>query len=461
MSLSAPALSHGRVSQRLDLRAGLGWLDILRLGLVQAALGAIVVLTNSTLNRVMIVELGLAAIVPGLLVGVHYAVQITRPLWGHRSDTGGSRTLWILIGMGLLALAGTLASATPLLFAQSHMLGLIVAFIAYVLIGIGIGASGTSLLALLALRTPPERQTAAATITWMMMILGIIITSVVTGIALEPYSHRRLVEVTAVTGAVAFGLTWLAVLGIERKPAISIPKAATGTGARFRDSLREVWHDGEARLFTLFIALSMLAYSTQDLILEPFAGLLFGLSPGQSTHLSGMQHAGVFAGMAVVGLGGLIFGQRVPGLSRFFIAAGCLGSAAALILLCLAAALAPNWPLTWNIVGLGFANGMFAVAAIGAMMGLATRGQTGNAGMRMGVWGAAQAIAFGMGGLLGSIALDIGRRLTGTDSSAFALVFGLEATLFLISAAVALRIGRAGRTSHPPAPHTHTLQPAE
>ena len=442
MSNSAPAFSHRDGSRKTGRGAGLGWLDILRLGLVQAALGAIVVLTNSTLNRVMIVELGLAAIIPGLLVGVHYGVQISRPLWGHRSDTGGSRTVWILAGLALLALSGTLAAATTLLFTQSQALGLTIAFVAYVLIGVGIGASGTSLLALLATRTPPERRAAAATITWMMMILGIIVTSVITGIALEPYSHLRLIQVTAATGAIAFTIAWLAVLGIERRPVVTPVQAASAPPARFRDSLREVWHDGEARRFTLFIAMSMLAYSTQDLILEPFAGLLFGMTPGQSTQLSGTQHAGVFTGMAVVGLGGFLFGRRFPGLSRQFIIAGCLGSAATLALLSLASTVAPHWPLAPHIFVLGFANGMFAVAAIGTMMQLAAQGRTGNAGMRMGVWGAAQAVSFGLGGLLGSIALDVGRLLTGTDGSAFGLVFGLEALLFLASTIVALRIGR-------------------
>ncbi|MFY8094765.1 MAG: BCD family MFS transporter [Niveispirillum sp.] len=442
MSIEARAVSHPDGFRKAAPGSGFGWFSILRLGLVQAALGAIVVLTNSTLNRVMIVELGLAAIIPGLLVGVHYGVQISRPLWGHRSDTGGSRTIWILIGLALLAFAGTLASATTLIFTQSQTLGLIVAFIAYVLIGIGIGASGTSLLALIATRTAPERRATAATITWMMMILGIIVTSITTGIALEPYSHLRLVEVTAATGAVAFCIAWLAVLGIERKPAVTPVSTATAPPGRFSDSLREVWRDGEARLFTLFIAMSMLAYSTQDLILEPFAGLLFGMTPGQSTQLSGIQHAGVFAGMAVVGLGGFFFSRRVPDLPRLFIVTGCIGSAAALALLCLAATVAPHWPLSPHIFVLGFANGMFAVAAIGTMMQLATLGRTGNAGMRMGVWGAAQAIAFGLGGLLGSVALDTGRVITGNDGSAFGMVFALEALLFLASTIVALRIGR-------------------
>ena len=74
---------------------------MLRLGLVQTALGAVVVLTTSTLNRVMVVELALPALLPGLLVALHYAVQITRPRMGHGSDTGGRRTPWIVGGLCL------------------------------------------------------------------------------------------------------------------------------------------------------------------------------------------------------------------------------------------------------------------------------------------------------------------------------------------------------------------------
>ncbi len=76
------------------------------------------------------------------------------------------------------------------------------------------------------------------------------------------------------------------------------------------------------------------------------------------------------------------------------------------------------------------------------MMILAGRGRTSNYGMRMGIWGAAQAIAFGLGGVLGTIVLDLGRWLTTSDPEAFAGVFSMEASLFLISALVATRIGR-------------------
>ncbi len=438
--------AFGNPATTSTFNPGLGWLSIVRLGLVQAALGAIVVLTTSTLNRVMIVELGLAAVIPGLLVGLHYGVQITRPVWGHKSDTGRSRTHWILGGLALLAIAGTGAAATTLLFEQSFLAGILAAILAYLLIGIGIGASGTSLLALIAMKTAVERRAAAATITWMLMISGIIVTSIVVGAQLDPYSHERLIAVTAATGVVAFCIGLLGVAGMEKKPSVD-RQEEHATTTSFRESLQDVLEDREARLFTLFIFLSMLAFATQDLILEPYAGLLFGMTPGETTGLSGTQHAGVLLGMILVGVSGAFFGKRYLHLPRHFITGGCFGSAVALAALALSTQSAPLWPLEINIFLLGATNGAFAVAAVGTMMILAGQGRKSNYGMRMGVWGAAQAIAFGLGGVLGTVALDLGRWLTASDALAFAAVFTIEASLFLVSAIVATRIGRPPLTS--------------
>jgi len=164
----------------------LSWLQIVRMGLVQMALGSIVVLTTSTLNRLMVVELSLPAVLPGLLVALHYGIQITRPQWGYKSDTGGHRTRWIIGGMLVLALGGLGAAFGVYLLATSFALGMAVSVLAYAAIGLGVGASGTSLLALLATATAERRRPAAATITWLMMIFGIAVTAVVTGQFLDP-----------------------------------------------------------------------------------------------------------------------------------------------------------------------------------------------------------------------------------------------------------------------------------
>ena len=154
-----------------------GWLRIARLGLVQASLGAVVVLTTSTINRVMVVELALPALLPGILVALHYLVQMARPRMGHGSDVGGRRTPWIIGGMGLLALGGVTAAIGTALVESHRAGGIAIAFVAFVMIGLGVSASGTSLLVMLAKNVAEARRGPAATLVWMMMILGFAVTA--------------------------------------------------------------------------------------------------------------------------------------------------------------------------------------------------------------------------------------------------------------------------------------------
>lgn len=443
----------------------LGWFGILRLGLVQAALGAIVVLTTSTLNRIMVVELNLAAMVPGALVGLHYVVQIARPLWGHGSDKGGRRTPWIIGGIALLAMGGLGAAMATSLMVDNFAIGLLLAIFDFILIGIGVGAAGTSLLALLASTVSPERRPAAATLVWLMMILGIAVTSVISGKFLDPFSMSRLIAVAGVTGLVAVALTMLAVAGVETSFGKGNASARTAQAptVSFRDSLADTWADPQARLFTIFVFVSMMAYSMQDLILEPFAGMIFGMTPGATTQLSGLQNGGVFCGMVLVGVAGSLLAGRIPAILKYFTVGGCLLSAAALAGLAASASAAPAWPLTANVFVLGFSNGIFAVAAIGSMMALAGAAGPSKIGLRMGLWGAAQAVAFGLGGFAGTVAVDLMRAVSGSVPIAYGSVFLLEGLIFLAAAAIALRITsvRAGRARAVGAHGARGLQAAE
>jgi BCD family chlorophyll transporter-like MFS transporter len=416
--------------------APLGWLGIVRLGLVQTALGAIVVLTTSTINRVMVVELAMPAMLPGILVALHYAVQILRPRLGYGSDVGGRRTPWIAGGMAVLAVGGIAAAAATAWMSSEPLGGIALAVVAFLLVGIGVGAAGTSLLVLLAKRVEPRRRAAAATIVWMMMIAGFAVTATVAGHFLDPFSPARLVAVTATVSGAAFVLTLLALRGVEGAAAVAAPRAVAHTP--FRLALAQVWAEPQARRFTVFVFVSMLAYSAQDLILEPFAGAVFGYTPGESTKLSGLQHAGVLAGMLLVALAGSgLAGTRVGSLRTWTIG-GCLVSAVALASLAAAGWTGPAWPLRASVFVLGAANGAFAVAAIGSMMTLAGAGRESREGVRMGLWGAAQALAFGLGGFLGTAASDLARCLVAAPGSAYASVFAAEALLFLISARLAV-----------------------
>jgi BCD family chlorophyll transporter-like MFS transporter len=418
----------------------IGWPGIVRLGLVQAALGAIVVLCTSTMNRVMQVELALPAILPGTLVAWHYALQVLRPRLGYGSDVGGRRTPWIVGGMALLAGGGVLAALATAWMGSSLAGGIALAVLAYTLIGIGVGAAGTSLLVLLAKRVDEPRRPAAASVVWLMMILGIALTAGIGGKLLMPFSGLRLVEVTAAVAALALAMSALAVWGMEDDAAPAAPAAAPPP---FRVAFGQVWGEPQVRHFAILVFVSMLAYSAQELIIEPFAGAVFHLPPGQSTQLVGVQHQGVLTGMLLLALAGAASARWRIGSLRSWMALGCFASSAGLLAMASAGSVGPDWPLATSFFLLGMANGFFCAAAIGSMMQLAGRGREAREGVRMGLWGASQALAFGLGSLAGSSAVDLARALLGSPVAAYAAVFAGQAVLFLLAGVLSLRTGTA------------------
>jgi BCD family chlorophyll transporter-like MFS transporter len=422
----------------------LNWLGIIRLGLVQTSLGAIVVMTTSTLNRVMVVEIALPAIVPGVLVALHYGLQLLRPRLGYGSDVGGRRTPWIVGGMAVLAAGGVLASLATAWMMTNALAGIALAVVAFILIGIGVGACGTTLLVLLAKRTDERRRPAAATVVWVMMIIGFIVTAATAGHLLDPFSPTRLVLVTSGVCLLAVLVTVLAVWNMEGHAA-GPARPEHSAGSSFRDAFVEVWSEPQTRRFAIFVFVSMVAYSAQDLILEPFAGVTFGFTPGKTTKLSAVQNSGVLTGMIIVALAGSLI-VRLASM-RMWTFVGCIASAFALLGLVAAGLMGPPWPLRESVFVLGFANGIYAVAAIGSMMGFVDKGARAREGVRMGLWGAAQAIAFGAGGILGTLASDVARFFLGSPGLAYACVLAGEAVLFLLAAFLASRLGTASGTA--------------
>ena len=412
----------------------LSWLSIVRLGLVQMCLGAVVVLMTSTLNRLMVVELSLAATLPGALVAIHYLVQISRPKWGFLSDIQGNRTKWIILGMIILAVGANLAALCIPLYSFNATAATILSFFAYTLIGIGVGASGTSLLALLATHTIQHRRAAAATITWLMMIFGIAVTATVVGKLLDPYSIERLIKIVFGLTVITVAITFISTLNIER--GLSTVIKNINKSQSFLTGLKVIWSNSQTKRFSVFVFLSMTAYFMQELILEPYAGIVFSFTPGQSTSLSGMQNGGVFLGMLAVGIActGFKFGAL-----KNWVWAGCMGSCISLVLIALAGQSPEIVPLAPLVFGLGIFNGMFAVAAIGSMMSLASQNNDRREGTRMGLWGAAQAIAAGFGGLLGTILVDLLRLTNFSHADAYGTVFIFEAALFALAASIATR----------------------
>lgn len=387
----------------------------------------------------MVVEYALAASIPGFLITLHHVVQLARPYIGYGSDGGSRRTPWIIGGMIILATGSVTATLGATLIPTLGIGGHMVAALGYLLIGVGSGAAGTSLLVLLSKQVSDQRKPAAASLVWFMMIMGFAVTGGVTGQLLDPFTETRLLWVVSGTAAIALALSFVAVIGVEKSPSNMIAKSSTSSEEKppFSIAIKEVWREDHARRFTVFVFASMLAYSAQDLILEPFVGLTFGWTVGETTALAGMQHAGMLLGMLAMAFSTYAFKSKTKHILHLWIRGGCLLSAVCLALLATGGLLSDDsWPININVFVLGVANGSFAVAAIGGMMMLASEGRSQRDGLRMGLWGAAQAISFALGGFLGTIAVDVASLWLANPAAAYGIVFFAEAALFVWAASL-------------------------
>ena len=287
----------------------------------------------------MIEELSLLAMAPGVLIGAYYAAQLSRLAFGYRSDVMGLRTPWIVGGLAVLGIAGVLAAMSVSLMADDVALGFAAAFGSYVLVGVGVGAAGTLLFALIAMVVAPERRAPAATIVWLLMIAGLAVTAALAGAALDPFSYDRLVEVAIVISLVALALGTIGLWGIERRAALLPPPErhrSAGSVAAMRAAFGEILREPAARTFTIFVFASMFAFNMQELVMEPFSAAIFGYTVGESTTLASFHRTGILVGLITAAVAGRLLRGRAQGVVGLAIL-GCVGSALCLGALALGA----------------------------------------------------------------------------------------------------------------------------
>jgi len=427
----------------------MNWFSILRLGLVQLCIGSSVVIPLSTLNRLMKVELALPATIAGFLIALHYAVQLTRVNWGYLSDKTQNRSQWIIFGMLILGIGGVLASVSIPLIESNFAYGIMLALFSYTLIGFGVGAAGTPLLALLASYSSKSQKGFAASITFLMMILGLAITGITAGIILDPYSHQKLMKITASLAIITNILSYLSLKNLE-KSLLNNADARIPNSIRyhapFLTGIKKIWMEREARLFTIFIFISMGAFSMQDPILEPFAGEVFGFAVGESTKLDGFHKVGTLIGIILIilclskfriGFGSFsIFKNERLGSEKLWLITGCLFSALSLFIISLLGLTYRDPGILNSVVFFfGISNGVFTAGILGTMLHLASRGSgDNNTGTRMGIWGAAQAYATMIAVFFSTVLVDILGLMMNSLPSVYGIVF-LTAASFFIAAA--------------------------
>jgi len=426
-------------------------LRLLRLSLFQVSVGMALVLLIGTLNRVMIVELAVPSSLVAIMISIPVLYAPFRALIGHRSDNHRSPLGWRrvpFIWMGTMVQFGGLAVmpfALLVLSGQGHSgqwpswIGPAGAGLAFLLVGAGLHITQTAGLALATDLAPAETQPKVVGLMYVMLLLGTTVSALVFGQLLADYSPGRLIQVIQGSAVATLVLNIVALWKQEtRRPA---HRATAGQAPpTFRESWQAFISGANARRRLVAIGAGTMGFSMQDVLLEPYGGLVLGMSVGATTTLT--------ASLALGGLAGFSLASHVlsRGTDPFRMAsAGAWMGIPAFALVILAASFQSVTMFTVGVALVGFGAGLFGHGTLTATMNSAPKDQTGLA---LGTWGAVQATTAGVAVALGGVLNDIvgsmasngllGASLGGPPTG-FVFVYGVEmlmlgVTIVLMSA---------------------------
>lgn len=386
---------------------------LLRLSLFQASAGMALVLLVGTLNRVMIVELHVPASIVSVMISLPIIFAPFRALIGFRSDNHKSALGWRrvpYIWMGTLVQFGGLSIMPFALLVLSGAgqssqapvwIGWAASGLAFLLVGAGIHITQTVGLALATDLAPEADQPKVVGLMYVMQLLGMIVSALVFGYALNEFSPGKLIQVIQASAVTTIVLNVISLWQQEPRTQAEIKPSRDPS---FLDSWRTFAQGGNAMRRLLAVGFGTMAFSMNEVLLEPYGGQILGMSVSDTTMLTAI--------LAIGGLIGFSWASRVlsKGTDPFYMASiGALVGIPAFILIVLSAPLLLKPLFLLGTFLIGFGGGLFSHGTLTATMQLAPSDQRGLA---LGAWGAVQAtaagVAIGLGGIIRDIVVAIG-----------------------------------------------------
>ncbi len=416
---------------------------LLRLCLFQTAIGMTMALLVGTLNRVMIVELGVPAWWVALSVAIPLIFAPLRALIGYRSDTHPSALglrrlpyLWIgniflFGGLAIMPFALLLLNDST---TQSVWVGRIGACLSFLLVGAGMQTTQTAGLALATDIAQPQKRPRVVALLHSAMLVGLIVGSGILGWLLSDFTPTKLVQLVQGSAVLVALLNLTALWKQEARQ----PKRGQREPDGFSKNWRQLITMPNMKRFLWTVGIGSCAFSMQDIILEPYGGEVLHLNVSFTSSLTALSGTGALLAFA---LSAKLMGKGLDAcrVSAFGLLMGLPGFACVL----LASPLDSAWLFRAGTSFIGFGGGMFSVGMLIIAMEMPEKGMTG---MVLGAWGAVQATASGLSMAVGGILKDsfgsfaasgyLGEALM-DKSSGYGLVFALEMIL-LFAALIAM-----------------------
>lgn len=406
--------------------------NLIRLAGLPLSLTLISILAGSVVNRVMVVELGLPVMLAGLFIAIPLLVAPVRIWLGYVSDAypvrGLRREPYLVLG-AILSAVGAVVSVILVLNTPTLLsMGTAVIFLTLILYGIGRNMANNTFQALIAdMFAPGKTRSQAANLYEVVKILGMVIGAGLVSYSLRPYSPERLTAVVMTIGALAILFSVIAAVRQEPRTEAMREATATARATPFWTTFRELlWNDPTARLFFFIVTLTLLGTQMQDVLLEPYGALVFGLDVSGTTQLTMFWGLGTLASIFVSG----VILLRFVGLKTLF----RVGTAVLIILfpLLIVAGLGANVAmLRLVVIGLGLGTGLAAASLLALMVQFTT---LKRAGLMVGVWGVGHQLGRALASLLASGLVDgLNWVSNGNAMLAYGTAFTVEALLILVA----------------------------
>lgn len=436
-------------------------LRTMRLGTFHIGSSFVDLLTSGVLNRVLITDLNLWATPVALLSALRYVLAPLSIWAGHRSDTrpifGLHRLPYIWAGRLPMVLSLPLLPVVTMLLAADpgSLLGWSLAFVAFLVYGVGTLISGSTFLALVRDSAPPAKRGQALSIVQTFLVISFPIAGIVYGALMPHYDLATFWRLTLIGMGIALFFFVVSLYGVERRGGRIVAEAPQEQ-TPFLRLLREMWSDWRARGFFLFLALGAMSAFAQDAVLEPFGGDVFGLSVGQTTRFNAYWGTGVVISLIATIV---VTRRRMAHEQTPTTVIGLLLTALPLALLGIVSLTKMQVLLIPVLVLFGIGFGIYTVGAVSLLMAM-TSDQ--RAGAYLGLWTVAQLVFRGVGIFLGGFIRDVSFVVTNSLSAAYATVFFLEAIGLLVCAWLIVRVDVPGfaRAHAIPATPTVTLAAA-
>jgi len=410
-------------------------INLIRLAGLPLSLTLITILAGSVINRVMVVELGLPVTLASLFVAIPLLVAPVRIWLGYLSDAypvwGRRREPYLILGAVLSGAGAALAVILVLQTTSLWSLGAVATLVTLIVYGVGRNLANNTFQALLAdMFAPGVPRSRAANLYEVVKMVGLIIGAGLVSQALRPYSPERLTTVVITIGAIVVVFSIIAAVGQEPRNEATRQAAVTARSLPFGPTFKTLlWNDPTARLFFFIVTLTLLGTQMQDVLLEPYGGLVFGMDVAATTQLTMFWGLGTLISIL---LSGIILIKWL-GLLRLF----RVGIAFLLVLfpaLILAGVLQSVLMLQLTVLGLGLGTGLSAAALLAYMVQFTT---LKRAGLMVGVWGVGHQLGRALASLLAGVLVDGMKWATGNNYIvAYGTAFLLEALLVLVAMVV-------------------------